>query len=152
MDNVQLDSAESAGLLATFYVRNALYGTDAAGVQEVIRVDSVTPVRHAPAKVVGVMNLRGRIVTLLDPGQIMGFDRSAITPESRVFIVEDRNEFIGILVDRVSEVIQFDPAQNEPVPANVSPAQAPFLHGICRHNGHVIALLNAPGILGENRS
>jgi purine-binding chemotaxis protein CheW len=51
-------------LLATFFVRNALCALDASVVQEVIRPGSVTPVRHAPAEVCGVINLRGKIVTL----------------------------------------------------------------------------------------
>ena len=59
-------------LLATFYVRDALCALDAAGVQEVIRLTSVTPVRQASPEIAGVINLRGKIVTLLDTGLILG--------------------------------------------------------------------------------
>ena len=72
MADAQIESTAQATLLATFFVGDALCALDAAGVQEVIRVESVTAVRHAPPEVVGVMNLRGKIVTLLDPRIILG--------------------------------------------------------------------------------
>src|ERR1700729_1853297 len=106
MVETEIEQSAQTVLLATFFVRDALCALDAAGVQEVIRVDSVTRVRHAPDEVAGVMNLRGKIVTLLDLGMILGFGKSVVTRESRVFIIEDRNEFLGVLVDRVGEVIE----------------------------------------------
>ena len=53
-------------LLATFFVRDALCALDAAGIQEVIRLGALTPVRHAPAEVTGILNLRGKIVALVE--------------------------------------------------------------------------------------
>lgn len=138
-------------LLATFFVRDALCALDASGVQEVIRVESVTPVRHAPEEVVGVMNLRGKIVTLLDLGVILGFGKSVITRESRVFILEDRNEFLGVLVDRADEVIQIEPGQEEPLPVNIPAARARFFRRVCRAGGRVISVLNPTEILNEDR-
>src|ERR1700678_2733463 len=111
MADTQIESTGQATLLATFFVGDALCALDAAGVQEVIRVESVTEVRHAPPEVVGVMNLRGKIVTLLDPGVILGLGKSVLTKESRVFIIEDRNEFLGILVDRAGEVMEGEPGR-----------------------------------------
>jgi purine-binding chemotaxis protein CheW len=138
-------------LLATFFVRDALCALDAAGVQEVIRVDSVTPVRHAPDQVVGVINLRGKIVTLLDPGIILGFGKSKVTRESRIFIMEDRNEFLGVLVDRADEVIQVERGGEQPLPANIPASQARFFERVCRAGGHVIAVLKPHEILNDNR-
>jgi len=134
-------------LLATFFVRDALCALDAAGVQEVIRVESVTPVRHAPDQVAGVMNLRGKIVTLLDLGTILGFGSSTVTKESRVFIIEDRNEFLGVLVDRVGEVIESNAIQEDTLPVNIPAARARCFRGISRAGGRVIALLNPREVL-----
>jgi purine-binding chemotaxis protein CheW len=148
----EIEPGAQTVLLTTFFVREALCALDASGVQEVIRVDSVTAVRHAPDEVTGVINLRGKIVTLLDLGMILGFGKSAVTRESRVFIIEDRNEFLGVLVDRVSEVIEIEPGQVDALPVNIPAAQAHFFRGICRAGGHVIALLNPREVLNECRS
>src|SRR5450755_2210178 len=116
MVETQIEPRTHALLLATFFVGNSLCALDASGVQEVIRVESVTPVRHAPDEVTGVINLRGKIVTLLDLGMILGFGKSVIARESRVFIIEDRGEFLGVLVDSVSEVIEVEPGKEDALP------------------------------------
>jgi purine-binding chemotaxis protein CheW len=138
-------------LMATFSVREALCGVDASAVQEVIRVEAVTPVRHAPPDVAGVINLRGRIVTLLDLGMILGSGKSVLTRESRVFILEDRNEFLGLLVDSVAEVIEVSPDTSASLPLNVPASQARFFSGVCRAAGRVISVLNTREVLNENR-
>jgi len=136
-------------LLATFFVRDALCALDAARIQEVIRLGALTPVRHAPESVRGIVNLRGRIVTVLDLGLRLGFPKAIAGAESRIFIMEDGNEFIGLLVDRVDEVVETDPAQLQPPPANISSSQARFLKGICRAGGRVVTVLDTASILNE---
>ena len=143
----------SAGtsLLATFFMGDALYALNAATVQEVIRLDAVTPVRHGPQEVAGVINLRGRIVTLLDTGLILGAVPAIRDRDSRVFVMEDRGEFLGLLVDRVGEVIEVEPGSAEPLPLNIPPSQARFFSGVCRSGGRVITLLNTPELLSSTR-
>jgi purine-binding chemotaxis protein CheW len=136
-------------LLATFFVREALCALDAGGIQEVIRIGALTPVRHAPAAVAGIVNLRGKIVTVLDLGLRVGFAPIVPSAQGRIFIMEDRNEFIGLLVDRVDEVLEIDPAQLQPPPANISPREARFLKGICRAGNRVITLLDTAAVLGD---
>jgi purine-binding chemotaxis protein CheW len=136
MVETQIEHTAQTVLLATFYVREALCALDASGVQEVI----------------GVINLRGKIVTLLDLGTILGFGKSVLTRESRVFIIEDRNEFLGILVDRVSEVIEVEPGHGESLPVNLPASQARFFQGVRRAGGHVVAILNTSEVLNESRA
>jgi purine-binding chemotaxis protein CheW len=136
-------------LLATFFVRDALCALDAARIQEVIRLGPLTPVRHAPEAVAGIVNLRGKIVTVLDLGLRLGFSRLVAGPECRIFIMEDAGEFIGLLVDRVDEVVETDPSKLQPPPANISSKQARFLKGICRAGSRVITVLDTASVLGE---
>ena len=147
MSQTQPSRAAQANLLATFFIRDANCALDAAGVQEVIRLGRLTPVRHAPEEVVGIVNLRGRIVTVLDVGLKLGFDKALPGPDSRVFIVEDRNEFIGLLVDRVGEVVEVEGDQMGPPPANVSPAQRRFFKGVHRVGRQVITLVDVDQLL-----
>jgi len=134
-------------LLATFFVRDALCALDAAGIQEVIRLGPVTSVSYAPEEVLGIVNLRGKIVTIVDLGLRLGFPKAVAGPDSRIFIIEDSNEFIGLLVDRVDEVVELEAGQWQPPPANVKWGQARFFQGVCRNRGRVITLLDAGQIL-----
>lgn len=151
MNMIQTEQAAQTILLATFYVRDALCAVDAAGVQEVIRVGSVTTVHHAPHEVVGVINLRGKIVTLLDIGLILGLGNATRSGDSRVFIIEDNGEFFGLLVDRVGEVFELDARCEEPLPANIPATQARYFSGVFRAAGNVIARLKPEDLLAESR-
>jgi len=136
-------------LLATFFVREALCALDAAGIQEVIRPGPLTPVRHAPPEVAGIVNLRGKIVTILDLGLRLGFSRAVPGADSRIFIIEDRSEFVGLLVDRVDEVVEVERSQWQAPPANVRGAQGRFFQGVYRTGSRVITVLDAAPILAE---
>ena len=137
-------------LLATFFIRDAHCALDAAGVQEVIRLGPVTSVRHAPDEILGIVNLRGRIVTILDVGLKLGFAPVPTGPDCRVVIIEDRKEFIGLLVDRVGEVVEIEGARLEPPPANVSRTHCRFFRGVYRVNGKVITLMDVHQLLAES--
>ena len=136
-------------LLTTFFVRDSLCALDAAGIQEVIRVGALTPVRHTPQEVTGIVNLRGKIVTILDLGLRLGFAKAIPTGDSRIFIIEDRNEFIGLLVDRVDEVVEVERDGWQSPPANVPWGQARFFQGVCRAGGRVITVLDPGPLLSE---
>jgi purine-binding chemotaxis protein CheW len=136
-------------LLVTFVVREALCALDAAGVQEVIRWGPLTPVCYAPPEVAGIINLRGRIVTIVDLGLRLGFPRAKVSADSRIFILEDRNEFIGLLVDRVDEVVEVERDHWQPPPVNINWGQARFFKGVCRARDRVITLLDASRVLAE---
>lgn len=144
--------ASTALLLSTFLVRGTLFGFDAQIVQEVIRVGAVTPVPHAPAEVLGVINLRGKIVTLLDTGLLLGFPPGPPDRQNRIFVIEDKGEFFGMLADRVDEVVELDPGQLEPPPSNMPPAQSMFCTAVCRVSGRVITLLKTKELLSATRA
>ncbi len=150
MSQTLIGRSEQTVLLATFFVRGSLCALDAAGIQEVIRVGALSPVCHAPEEVAGIVNLRGKIVTILDLGLRLGFAKAVPSDDSRVFIIEDRSEFIGLLVDRVDEVVEVEHEQWQPPPANVPWGQARFFKGVCRVNGKVITILDSSQILAES--
>jgi len=137
-------------LLTAFFVREGHYAIDAASIQEVIRCGSLTPVRHAPVEVAGIMNLRGKIVTVLDLGLQLGLGRMDPDAAARVLIVESRGEFIGLLVDRAEEVIPVEADQWEPLPANIPAAQARYFLGVCRPGDRVLTVLDTARILTED--
>jgi purine-binding chemotaxis protein CheW len=137
-------------LLATFQIRDAVCALDAAGIQEVIRLGPLTKVHHAPESIAGIVNLRGKIVTVIDLGLRLGFPAAGHTAASRILIMEESNEFIGLLVDRVDEVVETRTEDLQAPPANLRAGQARFLKGICRAGGRVVTLLNASAVLSDS--
>jgi purine-binding chemotaxis protein CheW len=134
-------------LLATFFVQDALCGLNASSVQEVIRLGAITVAPHAPPDVAGIINLRGRIVTIVDAGMKLGYGPAPKGPDTRIFIIEDHDEFLGLLVEKVGEVLEVESGSEEPLPANIRPAQSKYFLGVRRVGGRVIALLNTAGML-----
>ena len=132
-------------LLTTVSMRGALWGMDASNVQEVVRVGTLTAVPFAAPEIAGIMNLRGRIVTVIDAGLKLGYPRAAPTADSRIFIIEDRGEFLGMLVDCVNEVIEAEEVAWDPLPANT--AHSRFAKGVTRVGGRVLTLVDASQIL-----
>ncbi len=149
MSNLITAGAGQTVLLATFFVRDALCALDASGIQEVIRLGPLTPVRHAAPDVAGILNLRGKIVTVLDLGLRLGFVKAVPNGDSRIFIMEDRNEFVGLLVDRVDEVVEVERDQWQAAPANVRGMQGRFFQGVYRSGGRAITVLDPGPILAE---
>lgn len=144
---IENPSPGKSNLLATFRLRESCYAIDAALVLEVIRVSEITPVPHAPPDVVGVINLRGRIVTLIDMGLALGLSPAVIGPQSRIFIVEDRGEYTGLLADEVGEVAEAAEAELQSPPANVPLERLRFCPSVYRLDSRVVLLLDATALL-----
>lgn len=139
---------ENALLVSTFYIDDARFGIDSICVQEVVNVKGLTRVHHAPPYVQGVMNLRGRIVTVIDLGEKLSMSALEITNESRIFIVDWKQEHVGLLVERVAEIAEISKDEIKQPPDNVNGVQASMLNGVFKTaSGHLVGLLNIDAIL-----
>ncbi len=138
---------EQQMLLSMFFLGEAAFGLDTAQVQEVVRVGDITPVHHAPEFVLGVMNLRGRIATVIDLAIKLQLSRTEITQDSRIFIVDWQGEQIGLLVDRVADAIALDRTDLKPAPENVREIQGRQFEGVCHVHGTLIAMLDTTAVL-----
>ena len=133
--------------LATFYVGESLYGMDILRVQEINRLMDFTMVPQAPAYVTGIMNLRGQIVTVIDLARKLGLAGSERKDESRNIIVNDQGEYIGLLVDRISDVVKSDMDKIEPPPSNMGGGQGKYLQGVYKTEKRLIAIINVEELL-----
>jgi purine-binding chemotaxis protein CheW len=138
---------EAQRLAVACFVGQGLFGVDAEPVQEIVRVGHITPVHHAPEYVVGIMNLRGRIVTVIDLGLKLELERTNITPESRILIVEWKGEHVGLLIEQEGGVVAVNPSEMRTPPENVRGAHSTMLEGVVLADGHWMALLNLPTVL-----
>ncbi|MHC1744394.1 MAG: chemotaxis protein CheW [Syntrophobacteraceae bacterium] len=138
---------EQQMLVSTFFLGDAAFGIDTEQVQEVVRVGDITAVHHAPQYVLGVMNLRGRIATVIDLGIKLDLAQTGIGPDSRIFIVEWEGEQVGLLVDRVADAIAVDRTDLKPPPENVRSLQGHQFKGVCSVEGRLVALLDMAAVL-----
>ncbi len=136
-------------LVATFVVDGRFYGLTTSRVREVVRVNEITPVHHSPEFILGIMNLRGRIVTIVDLRRKLFLNSIEMSSHTRIFIAEWCQEQVGLLVDKVGEVVPFDETDLLPVPENLPPSQACMLHGVFHSGQILIGLLNIDAILDD---
>ena len=144
---------EQQMLLATFFLRDAAFGLDAAQVQEVVRLADITPVHRAPNYVVGVMNLRGRIATVIDLATRLQLGATEVGADSRILIIEWRGEQIGLLVDRVADASLVNRDALRPSPENVCHIRSRHFKGVFHIDGTLVALLDTAAVLDmENQA
>lgn len=133
--------------LATFYVGDALCGMDILKVQEINKLMEMTKVPQAPDYMIGILNLRGQIVTIIDLGQKLGLGKAEIGSESRNIIINAPGEHVGLLVSRISDVVMADPDKIEPAPANMSGIQGGFFTGVYKTESKLIGILDVKEVL-----
>ncbi len=136
--------------LATFYIENVVCGIDILKIQEINKFFELTPVPQAPEYVKGVLNLRGRIVTIIDLGQKLGFSETETSDTSRNIIVNSKGEHIGLLVVQIRDVIQVDLEKVETPPANISGVQESFFKGVFKADDYLIGILDVDEVLKES--
>jgi len=149
MVNVQNEEVDDTLLVATFLLGDAAFGVDALQVQEVTRVCDITPVHHAPRDVVGIRNLRGRIVTVIDLRSRLGLGTVAPGRDNRILIVDLQGEPIGLLVDSVADAVLVNRNTLMPPPPNLHGVQSRKLRGVCRAGERLVALLELGNLLQE---
>jgi purine-binding chemotaxis protein CheW len=133
----------SDGQLVTgFTLGEALFGVDAHLVQEVVKVGDITRVHNAPASVVGIRNLRGRIVTVVDMAVHLNLGSVVIGTESRLLIMEHQGEPYGFLVDSVADAIALDEGHIDAPPASLAQHIRSRLRGVWRENEKLTAILD----------
>jgi purine-binding chemotaxis protein CheW len=135
--------------LATFYVGEALCGMDILKVQEINKLMEMTKVPQAPSYVMGILNLRGQIVTIIDLGKKLGLADVEVTETSRNIIVNSENEYIGLLVSRIGDVVEAEWEKVERPPANIGGVQGFFFKGVFKMKDRLIGILDADRVLAE---
>ena len=137
--------------LATFYVGGALCGMDILNVQEINKLMDMTKVPQSPEYVTGILNLRGQIVTVIDLGKKLGLSQTDLSDSTRNIIVSSDNEYIGLLVSRISDVVRAKWEKVEEPPANIGGVQGKFFKGVFKTRDRLIGILDVEEILEEEQ-
>jgi purine-binding chemotaxis protein CheW len=135
--------------IVVFELGDERYGLDIATVFEIIRHQPITAVPQAPAFVKGVINLRGRIIPVIDLRDRFGMIESAITKATRIVVCEAAGTRLGLIVDGVSEVLMIAAETVEATPEVAAAHDAAYLRGIAKLGDRLIILLDLDGLLDE---
>jgi purine-binding chemotaxis protein CheW len=132
--------------LIDFLVGDDHFGLDILSVKEVIRLEAVTALPKAPTAVKGVINLRGKVIPLVELREKFGLPGRAWDIATRVIIVDIKEKAAGLIVDGVSHVVRFSPEHLKPAPAWVAGLRGELVQGVVGVDGRFIVLLN-PDVL-----
>jgi len=152
-ENATLKPRENAAAkevqLATFYLGDLLLGLDISLVQEINRQLNVTTAPHAPDYVRGVVNLRGEVVTLIDLRAVLGLPPAVDSGNARNLIVHWKNELVGLLVDRIADILTIPTDAIDDPPANVGGVAGAFFRGVYSTKTEIVVVLDPHEVLNR---
>ena len=133
----------------TFRLAGETYGVNVMQVQEVLRYTEIAPVPGAPDYVLGIINLRGNVVTVIDTRNRFGLQSGELTDNTRIVIIEAEGHVIGILVDSVAEVVYLRQSEIETAPNVGNDESAKFIQGVCHKNEELLILIELDKLLSD---
>jgi purine-binding chemotaxis protein CheW len=133
--------------LATFSVDGYLFGVEVAAVQEVIRYQPMTRVPLAPAALVGLINLRGQVITAVDLRRRLGFGDRAAGELPMDVIVRTRDGLVSLLVDRIGDVVDVVEEAFEEPPETLLGSARELIRGAYKLDGALLLLLDVQGVV-----
>jgi purine-binding chemotaxis protein CheW len=127
--------------LVTFKLENEEFGVDILRVQEINRMMNITKIPNAPGFIEGVINLRGKIIPIVDLGKRLGFRNGIYDKSTRIIVVELDGLVLGFIVDSVSEVLRINENTVEPPPSIVSGIDSDYIEGVGKLDDRLLILL-----------
>ena len=126
----------------TFQLEEETYGINVMQVREVLRYTEIAPVPGAPDYVLGIINLRGNVVTVIDTRARFGLMPGEVSDNSRIVIIEAEKQVIGILVDSVAEVVYLKTSEIDSAPNVGTDESAKFIQGVSNRDGELLILVD----------
>jgi len=133
--------------LVTFKVAEEEYGVDILSVQEIIRHTGITKVPSAPAFVEGILNLRGKVIPIIDMRKRFGLLSKEPDQQTRIVVFALDSGVVGCLVDSVSEVLRLPASMVDAPPAVVSGVDSKYIRGVGRLDDRLLILLDSGQVL-----
>jgi len=133
--------------LVSFKLGNEEFGVDILKVQEINRMLQVTHVPNAPPYVEGVINLRGKVIPVVDLRQRLGLERKENDKHTRIIVMELSGKVIGFVVDAVSEVLRIQKSVTEPPPQIGDGMNAQYITAVGKLDDRLLTLLDLEKVL-----
>lgn len=148
-----IDEEESGGgpliQFVTFVLMDEVYGINVMQVQEVLRVTEIAPVPGAPPYVLGIINLRGNVVTVIDTRKRFGLPSVEMDDASRIIVIESENQVVGILVDAVAEVVELRENDIDPAPNVGTEESSRYIQGVATREDGLLILVDLNKLLTD---
>ena len=135
--------------LVIFDLGGEVYGIDIASVHEIIRMQAITKVPKAPFFVEGIINLRGKVIPVVDMRRRFGLPKVEQTKDNRIVVVDSGGTNTGIIVDAVAEVLRISEDSVEPPSDIITTTDSDYLMGIAKRDSTMIILLDLDKVLSE---
>ena len=148
--NTKVDVNDEILQWVTFKLESETYGINVMQVQEVLRYSEIAPVPGAPTYVLGIINLRGNVVTVIDTRARFALDSADISDNTRVVIIESDKQVIGILVDSVAEVVYLRQSEIDVAPNVGNDESAQFIQGVSNREGELLILVDLNKLLSDD--
>lgn len=148
----QADNNQAADLVlqwVTFRLQEETYGINVMQVQEVLRYTEIAPVPGSPDYVLGIINLRGNVVTVIDTRARFGLPPAEVSDNTRIVIIEAEKQVIGILVDSVAEVVYLKQSEIDNAPNVGTDESARFIQGVANREGELLILVDLNKMLND---
>ena len=133
--------------LVTFNIAEEEFGVDILSVQEIIRLMQITTVPRAPACIEGVINLRGKVIPVIDMRKRFNLPAIERGSRTRIIVMEFGAKIVGFLVDAVSEVLRIPAGTVESAPAVVSGVGSEYIKGVGKLDDRLLILLDLDSLL-----
>lgn len=139
--------------LVGFRVGKEIFGVPINLVHEIVRVPEITAVPDAPECIEGVINLRGKIISIVDLRKRFGETQIEASRKNRILVAEIDNKMVGLIVDAASEVIRLSESEIEAPPEIFEESDVKYVTGVGKLNGRLVILIDLTKILqkGELR-
>lgn len=148
--NQMADGNDEVLQWVTFRLEDETYGINVMQVQEVLRYTEIAPVPGAPDYVLGIINLRGNVVTVIDTRARFGLMSGEVSDNSRIVIIEAEKQVIGILVDSVAEVVYLKSSEIDSAPNVGTDESAKFIQGVSNRDGELLILVDLNKLMSDD--
>jgi len=135
--------------LVTFKLGTEEFGVDILKVQEINKMMNITRIPNAPAFIEGVINLRGKIIPIVDLRKRLGFREQPYDKSTRIIVVELEGLVLGFIVDSVSEVLRIPGNTIEPPPSMVAGIESEYIEGVGKLDDRLLILLELKKIFSS---
>jgi purine-binding chemotaxis protein CheW len=147
-ENLEDDIVQLVG----FMVGNEEFAVPILNIQEIIKPIDSTRVPSTPGYVVGVFNLRGSVIPLIDLRQKFGYPKQKVSDETRFIVIKNDEQILGFIIDKLTEAIRLSKANIDPVPESMMNDEDNHIYGVGKKEEKIITILNVDAIMKPYRA